>query len=148
VARDIIGETPEIWGEDYTTDSGTVEREYDTFAETGSYDETFDEWGYVGPETAAAILKNYVPRESRILDAACGSGLTGTALHNLGYDRIEGIDISARLLALAEQTGAYDSVERVDMQIFPFPFADDEFDAVNFIGALTYFETNEVLREM
>ncbi len=34
------------------------------------------------------------------------------------------------------------------MQTFPLPFADGEFDAVNFIGALTYFETNEVLRAL
>jgi len=148
VTRDIIEETPEIWGEGSSTDSATVERDYDTFAETGSYDETFDEWGYVGPETAAAILKNYVPRQSRILDAACGSGLTGTALHNLGYGHIEGVDISAKLLALADRTGAYDRVERIDMQSFPLPFDDGEFDAVNFIGALTYFETNEILREL
>ena len=79
----VTGHT-EIWGKDSSIDSATVEHAYDMFAETGSYDETFDEWGYVGPETAAAILKNYVPRQSRILDAACGSGLTGTALRNLG----------------------------------------------------------------
>jgi predicted TPR repeat methyltransferase len=146
--RDIIEEAPEIWGEDSSTDSATVEHAYDMFAETGSYDETFDEWGYVGPDTAAAILKNFVPRQSRILDAACGSGLTGTALRNLGYGNIEGIDISAKLLELADQTGAYDRVQRVDMQTFPLPFEDGEFDAVNFIGALTYFETNEILREL
>mgnify|MGYP001819229320 FL=1 len=144
----IIDDTPEIWGTDYSTDSATVERGYDTFAETGSYDETFDDWGYVGPETAAAILRNYVPRDSRILDAACGSGLTGIALRNLGYEHIEGIDISAGLLALAEQTGAYERLERVDMQALPLPFADGEFDAVNFIGALTYFETDDILREL
>ena len=148
MTRDIIDETPEIWGKGYSTDSTTVERDYDTFAEKGAYDETFDVWGYVGPETAAAILKNYVSMQSRILDAACGSGLTGTALRNLGYAHIEGIDISAQLLALAEQTGAYERVERVDMQSFPLPFEDGEFDAVNFIGALTYFETTEILREL
>lgn len=148
VAHDIIGETPEIWGKGFTTDSASVQRDYDTFAETGTYDETFDDWGYVGPETAAAILKNYVPPSSRILDAACGSGLTGTALKNLGYETIDGIDISARLLELADQTGAYGTVQQVDMQAFPLPFADGDFDAVNFIGALTYFETNEILREM
>ena len=101
VGKDIIEETPEIWGKDYSTESSTVERDYDTFADTGTYDETFDDWGYVGPETAAAIARNYVPIESRILDAACGSGLTGTALRNLGYENIEGIDISSRLLELA-----------------------------------------------
>ena len=37
---------------------------------------------------------------------------------------------------------------RVDMQVFPLPIEDDSYDAVNFIGALTYFETNEILREL
>ena len=145
---DIIGETPEIWGKEFSTTSATVERDYDTFAETGSYDETFDEWGYVGPETAAAIARNYVPLDSRILDAACGSGLTGSALQRLGYRHITGIDISAGLLEIANRSGAYERLERVDMQVFPLPFADDEFDAVHFIGALTYFETSDILREL
>lgn len=148
MAEDIIGETPEIWGKDYSTDSATVQHDYDTFAEGGRYDETFQDWGYVGPETAAAIMRNYVPIGSRILDAACGSGLTGTALRHLGYTRIEGIDISEPLLGLAAQTGAYERVARVDMQSFPLPFDDDQFDAVCFIGALTYFETPEILRQL
>jgi predicted TPR repeat methyltransferase len=148
VARDIIGDTPDIWGAHYSTDSDTVQRDYDTFAASGAYDETFDEWGYVGPETAAAILKNYVPTDSRVLDAACGSGLTGSAMKTLGYTRIDGIDISPGLLDLAERTGAYQQLRRVDMQQFPFPMADGEYDAVMFIGALTYFESNEVLREL
>jgi len=125
-----------------------VAREYDRFAETGSYDETFDDWGYVGPETAAAIARNYVPLDSRVLDAACGSGLTGVALRHLGYTRITGIDISAGLLELAERTGAYEQLVRVDMQVVPLPFDDGEFDAVHFIGALTYFETSEILVEL
>ncbi len=94
--RDIIEETTEIRGDDSSTDSAMVEHAYDTLAETGD-DETFDEWGRVGPETAAAILKNYVPRQSRILHAACGSGLTGTALRNRGYGHIEGVNICAKL---------------------------------------------------
>jgi predicted TPR repeat methyltransferase len=148
MTKDIVGETPEIWGKDYSTDSATVQRDYDTFAEGGRYDETFREWGYVGPQTAAAIMRNYVPVDSRILDAACGSGLTGTAMRNLGYRHIEGIDISEPLLRLAEQTGAYERVTRVDMQAFPLPFDDGTYDAVCFIGALTYFETPEILRQL
>lgn len=144
----IINETPEIWGEEYSTESAAVERDYDKFAETGSYDETFTEWDYVGPETAAAIVRNYVPLSSTIMDAACGSGLTGTALRNLGYKDIHGIDISHSLLELAEKTGAYSSLRKVDMQVIPLPINDDTYDAVNFIGALTYFETNDVLKEL
>lgn len=148
MSHGIIDETSEIWGDDYSTESKTVENDYDKFAETGTYDETFADWEYVGPETAAAILRNYVPADSHILDAACGSGLTGTALANLGYRDIDGIDISAGLLKLAEQTGVYGELRKVDMQSFPLPFDDDRFDAVNFIGALTYFEGTGILKEL
>lgn len=148
MGRDIIDDTPDIWGAHYSTDSSTVQRDYDTFAETGNYDQTFDAWGYVGPQTAAAILRNYVPPDSRVLDAACGSGLTGSAMRALGFARIDGIDISPRLLEIAEQTGAYDRLNRVDMQQFPFPIAEGTYDAVMFIGALTYFESTQVLREL
>lgn len=148
MAHGIIDETPEIWGDDFSTESKTVEDDYDKFAETGSYDETFADWEYVGPETAAAILKNYVPMNSHILDAACGSGLTGKALATLGYRNIDGIDISAGLLKLARQTGVYGELTKVDMQVFPLPFDDGQFDAVNFIGALTYFEGSGILKEL
>ena len=89
-----------------------------------------------------------MPLDAHVLDAACGSGLTGAALRDLGYAHIDGIDISPALLDLAERTGAYERLQRVDMQAFPLPFDDDSYDAVNFIGALTYFDTNEVLREL
>lgn len=148
MSQEIIDETPEIWGDDYSTDSATVEEDYDRFAATGTYDQTFAEWDYVGPETAAAILRNFVPLDSSILDAACGSGLTGSALARLGYEKIDGADISAELLALAAETGAYSELRKVDLQDFPLPFGDDQYDAVNFIGALTYFETDEILREL
>ena len=144
----IIAETEEIWGENYTTESDVVENKYDKFADTGNYDETFTEWNYVGPETAAAILKNYVSTGAKIMDASCGSGLTGTALKNLGFSNIEGMDISGSQLQLAEKTGAYQKLHKVDMQITPLPFEEGQFDAVNFIGALTYFETNDILKDL
>ncbi|MCP4434580.1 MAG: class I SAM-dependent methyltransferase [Actinomycetia bacterium] len=146
--KDVIEETPEIWGDDATTDSATVRENYDRFAGTGSYDETFDEWGYVAPVTAAALMRNYSPVAGSVLDAACGSGLSGAALANLGYDHVTGVDISPKLLELAEGTGAYERLECVDMQDLPLPFSDDEFDAVSLIGALTYFETTDILREL
>ncbi|EED34619.1 hypothetical protein NOR51B_557 [Luminiphilus syltensis NOR5-1B] len=144
----IVDETPGIWGKGYSTNSKEVERDYDTFAATGNYDASFVDWDYVGPTTAAAILRNYVPLDAQILDAACGSGLTGTALSSLGYSSIDGMDISGELLKLAEQSGVYSQLHKVDMQSIPLPIADNHYDAVNFIGALTYFETNDILVEL
>lgn len=148
MSNKIISETREIWGENYSTNSDVVENKYDKFAETGSYDDTFVEWNYVGPETAAAIAKNYVKLDAKIMDASCGSGLTGTALKNLGFIDIEGMDISASQLKLAKATGAYSKLHKVDMQVSPLPFEEKQFDAVNFIGALTYFETNDILKQL
>jgi predicted TPR repeat methyltransferase len=98
--QEIIDETPEIWGKEFSTKSETVERDYDKFAQTGGYERTFVDWGYVGPETAAAIARNYIPPSSAIMDAACSSGLMGIALRNLGYMDIRGMDISRSLLIL------------------------------------------------
>lgn len=99
------------------------------------------EWGYVGPQRAAAIIRNYIPPESLILDAACGSGLTGTAMQTLGYTRIVGIDISDGSLQLAKRTRVYEQVQQVDMQDYPLPCDDGTFDAISSICALTCFET-------
>lgn len=148
MSNKIISETREIWGENYSTNSDVVENKYDKFADTGKYDETFTEWNYVGPETAAAIAKNYVPLNANVMDASCGSGLTGTALRTLGFANVEGMDISGSQLKLAQATGAYSKLHKVDMQITPLPFETGQFDAVNFIGALTYFETNDILKEL
>jgi len=137
-----------IFGDAYSKDSRVVEKKYDRFADEGSYDETFERWGYVSPLTAAAIMRNFVPVDARILDAACGSGLTGTALRNTGYRRIDGIDISRSLLDLARETGVYTKLSRVDMQRLPLPLDDNLYGAVNFIGALTYFETTDILEEL
>jgi methyltransferase-like protein 27 len=82
------------------------------------------------------------------MDPACGSGLTGTALKNLGYSDIQGMDISRKLLKIAETTGAYTQLHTVDMQKLPLPFEDDRFEAVNCIGAPACFETSEILKEL
>ncbi|EED30542.1 Methyltransferase domain family protein [gamma proteobacterium NOR5-3] len=148
MSNGIEADTPEIWGTNASTDSAIVERDYEAFSKTGVYDETFADWGYVGPETAAALMRNFVPLNSKILDAACGSGLTGRALQTLGYDDIHGIDISPSLLEEARRSGAYKVLTRVDMQSLPLPIEDGSFDAVNFIGALSYFEGSDILREL
>ena len=145
----IIDETPEIWGDEYTTESSQVEQDYNTFADTGEYDETFSKWGYVAPDAAAKLMKKYLPADDvAILDVACGSGLTGTALKNVGYTNIDGIDIAGELLKIAEETQAYQNLSRVDMQQLPLPFEDNQYDAINFIGALTYFETSDILKDL
>lgn len=143
-----LADTADLWGATFSTDSATVRRGYERMAETGAYDETFESWGYVAPVVAAGLARSYVSLDARILDAACGSGLTGSALRDLGYRHLTGIDIAPKLLALAARTGAYEELRQVDMQDLPLPFEDGAYGAATFIGALTYFESSDILREL
>ena len=49
-------------------------------------------------------------------------------------------------MQIARKTGAYADLHKVDLQK-PLPFGDNEFDAVNCIGVLTYIEGIFLLHE-
>ena len=44
-----------------------------------------------------------------VLDAGCGTGLTGVALANSGYKIIDGVDLSDEMITQAAKTGVYRS---------------------------------------
>ncbi len=62
---------------------------------------------YPGPQHTVEVLIRYDGPEARILDAGCGTGLTGQILHAQGYHRVEGLDLSAGMLAEARQKNCY-----------------------------------------
>ncbi|MBV7332019.1 class I SAM-dependent methyltransferase [Chloroflexi bacterium TSY] len=104
------------------------------------YNQAVTDWGYQCPEVAAQYMQQYVSLNSKVLDAGCGTGMTGEILAELGYTHIVGLDISPEALALAEQTGAYQEVHLQDMLRIPYPFADNAFAAVECVGVLTFIE--------
>src|SRR5690606_34903776 len=64
--------------------------------------------GYGLPFLIAAWVARYVPRGAEpLLDAGCGSGLSGPFLKALGYDDVDGVDEAAEPLALARERGVY-----------------------------------------
>lgn len=48
---------------------------------------------------------------ARILDAGCGTGLVGAALHDLGYRSVDGVDLSQEMVDKANQRGIYNMLE-------------------------------------
>ncbi|MEQ8393496.1 MAG: class I SAM-dependent methyltransferase [Thalassospira sp.] len=109
---------------------------YDKWA--GSYDTDLPKMGYDAPMRAAAIMQGQgVALDAPILDAGCGTGLTGLALADLGYRDITGIDISLESLQAAEAKGVYRHLKKRDMNK-PLAFGDNGFGAVQCIGTLTY----------
>ena len=47
------------------------------------------------------------PRDSRVLDIGCGTGIFGKLLHKEGFNDITGVDGCANMLKYAEETGTY-----------------------------------------
>lgn len=109
---------------------------YDNWA-TG-YDKDIVEWGYDAPTVAAAMLSELVAADTRVLDAGCGTGLTGLALRDAGFTNIDGIDFSAPSVQIARATAVYCSVKQIDLTELPTSLPAAEFGALICIGVMTY----------
>ncbi len=88
---------------------------YRDWAET--YDaQTTGEFGWMGFKPAAEeFAKRVLNKKAKVLDAGCGTGLSGVALNKQGYSNIHGRDLSPEMLEQAKKTGVYVSLEEVDL---------------------------------
>ncbi|ALG66853.1 class I SAM-dependent DNA methyltransferase [Beggiatoa leptomitoformis] len=109
--------------------SQTLAARYDALAKT--YDQQSQD--YVGREQTADLLMKYVDKQACILDAGCGTGLVGQYLNTKGFIGLEGLDISAGMLAEAEAKQCYQALSQQTLGE-PLTFADNTFDAIICIG--------------
>jgi ubiquinone/menaquinone biosynthesis C-methylase UbiE len=131
---------------DLSSDSEEVARYYDNWVE--DYDQTLRQWRYEAPEQAAQRLRGELAPEAVVLDAGCGTGLSGLALAAAGFSTIDGMDVSQRSLELAREHGVYRDLAYVDMQDLPLPYADDTYDGLVCVGVMTYVpDSAAILRE-
>lgn len=133
-----MGTTPQLWKATY--EAKTAEDLADAYRDWAClYDhDTCKTMGYVGPQTAAAMLDRYLDsRQSRVLDAGCGTGLVGEILHRLGYAHVDGMDYSRDMLAEAEKKGVYRRLMQQDMNE-RLTIGDDSYDATICVGTFTY----------
>lgn len=108
---------------------------YDRWAD--SYDAEMARAGYRHPSIGAALLARHAPRGTGpVLDAGCGTGLLGDWLGILGLGPVEGLDLSAGMLARAQAKGAYARLHRLALG-GPLPFADGQFGAIISTGVFT-----------
>ncbi len=108
---------------------------YRKWAET--YDEqTTGEFGWMGFRPAAeAFAQRVTDRACRIMDAGCGTGLSGVALAEHGFSNLHGRDLSPEMLAVAEKTGVYSSLEEIDLTK---PVEEEPYDAIFACGVFGY----------
>lgn len=128
------------WASEFTVEPSEVEAEFD--AEAAEYEQHLKDWDYRVPEDGTKILAGYVRRSARVLDAGCGTGLIGDALHILGYGKLYGCDLSQAMIEIAKSKGIYKQLLHADLcQVLPYE--DDEFDATTCLGTLSFFENAE-----
>jgi len=75
------------------------------------YDADVAAWGYATPARLALALRlSGANVDKPVLDYGCGTGLAGMALKAVGFDVIDGTDISAEMLEKAQSRDAYRQV--------------------------------------
>lgn len=124
-----------------------LQQYYDRWS--SSYENDLLSMGYDAPERAAAALREQgIDPGVPILDAGCGTGLTGKALQAQGFERVTGLDISGESLAKAKAKGCYERLVQCNLNE-PLALDDDAFGAAQCIGTLTYVDNIEgLMREL
>lgn len=93
--------------------------------------------GYCLPFQVLAWVSRHVrPEAGPLLDAGCGTGLSGPYLKALGYKLIAGLDFSEDMLRLAGSRGAYHELKRATLGDV-LPWDDNHFAAFFSTGVFT-----------
>lgn len=101
-----------------------------------SYDRETAADGYCLPFMVCSWLARHVrPGAGALLDAGCGTGLSGPYLRALGYE-VEGLDFSPEMLRIAETRQAYARLTRATLGE-ALPWQSGHFRAVFSTGVFT-----------
>ncbi len=104
---------------------------------SSTYDDEAMRLGYCLPFVITAWVARYAESlESKILDAGCGTGLTGQYLAELGYGDLHGLDFSPEMLERAGRRGVYRSLTRGELGK-ALDWQDATFDLILSAGVFT-----------
>jgi len=110
---------------------------YQDWTDNNQYNKDMVDWNYIAPKETVSILKKYVfNKNSKILDAGCGTGLVGIELKKYGYSNIEGVDFSQNMLDLVPQS-IYKKIEKINLNK-ALKFKDNIYDVIMCVGTFTY----------
>ncbi len=110
-----------------------------------NYDQDVRNQEYGGPEVignlASLIAVSYLherPEDVRVLDAGCGTGLSGIALRESGFNLVDGFDLSDEMVLEAGKTAAYKELRgSVDITVDRISAFDRKYDLVVACGVFT-----------
>ncbi|MEO0369275.1 MAG: class I SAM-dependent methyltransferase [Pseudomonadota bacterium] len=118
-----------------------IQEYYKDWSQT--YDQDVENETYLAPGTAVALLMQSLNHDEldpmQVLDAGCGTGLVGELLKEVGFSSIKGFDLSADMVAKAQDKNVYDQLwDGIDLnRSLADQIGADEFDVVTCVGVLT-----------
>ena len=79
------------------------------------YDNDLIDWGYAYPTQVKKILESNIKikRNSKILDAGCGTGLVAETLNDMKFNNIIGLDPTRASLILAKKFADDNSISNI-----------------------------------
>jgi predicted TPR repeat methyltransferase len=115
-------------------DAASTRKLYDDWA--ASYEAEVAENGYATPGRCAAALASHMKDlSSPILDFGCGTGLSGLALKAAGFETVDGVDLSAEMLAQADEKGIYRKTSVIEAGA-PLRHTPGDYVAIAAIGVI------------
>jgi len=118
----------------YSGDTNDSRELYASWAAT--YDEEVQKNGYETPKRIACALKDVVTDQSDfILDYGCGTGLSGYALKEAGFENIDGLDVSKEMVRLAEKKSIYRNLKVFDPST-DIPIDYNQYKIITAIGVI------------
>ncbi|NNE52804.1 MAG: methyltransferase domain-containing protein [Sulfitobacter sp.] len=115
-------------------DAASTRKLYDDWSD--SYEDELGENGYATPARCAEALARFCKNKSDpILDFGCGTGLSGLALRAAGFEVIDGVDLSADMLAQAREKGIYRNLGQIEAGA-PLKHKPGDYSAIAAIGVI------------
>ena len=111
-----------------------VDQLYENWAET--YDKEVTGYGYASPQRCAEALRKFLSVDKPILDFGCGTGLSGLALREQGFEVIDGSELSDPMREKAEDINVYRQLFKGDVDD-PFPFPLGNYEAITAVGVIS-----------
>jgi predicted TPR repeat methyltransferase len=123
-----------------------VRETFDNFAPL--FDERVRDLRYDAPRQLAELIRSYATGPMDILDLGCGTGQCGMHLASTKL-KLVGVDLSAKMMALARLNNAYDELHVDDVQDWLVRAGPATFDLVIAADLFIYFGAlDETFREI
>ncbi len=110
---------------------------YDRWAKV--YDRDLTDGEYQQPKRCADALSSVLAdKQASVLDVGCGTGLSGLALQQAGYTKVDGCDLSEGMLEKAAELNLYNRLFACDLNHPPIDAEDGAYDAVTAVGVFSF----------